>query len=173
MSWKKISQTFLIRTKSLFLSNVVYKFVYIPVCEHFSFPKIIHPPDRCGTSRSWLNSIIITQSTQKCEVLHADCRNVHQSCCQRIYCSFFCHLNAQIYCAVMRSWGPLPYHSSAAIPSCLSMRMQFLEAENVSVLAILTRHVTIEHVWDAVDWQCVPVTAPLQFLKSGPTFHRP
>ena len=47
--------------KSLFLSNVVYKFVYIPVSEHFSFVKIIHPPDRCGISRSWLNSMIITQ----------------------------------------------------------------------------------------------------------------
>ena len=27
-------------------------FVYIPVSEHFSFAKIIHPPDRCGISRS-------------------------------------------------------------------------------------------------------------------------
>uniref|UniRef100_A0A674AX61 Phosphoinositide phospholipase C n=1 Tax=Salmo trutta TaxID=8032 RepID=A0A674AX61_SALTR len=28
---------------------------------HFSFAKIIHPPDRCGISRSRLNSMIITQ----------------------------------------------------------------------------------------------------------------
>jgi hypothetical protein len=36
-------------------------FVYIPVSEHFSFAKIIHPPDRCGISRRSLNSMIITQ----------------------------------------------------------------------------------------------------------------
>ena len=34
---------------------------YIPVSEHFSFTKTIHPPDRCGISRSRLNSMIITQ----------------------------------------------------------------------------------------------------------------
>jgi hypothetical protein len=61
MSRNKRSQTFSIRTKSLFLSNFVHKFVYIPVSEHFSFAKIIHPLDSCGISRSWLNSMIITQ----------------------------------------------------------------------------------------------------------------
>ena len=43
------------------LSNFVHKCVYIPVCEHLSFAKIIHPPDRCGISKRWLNSMIITQ----------------------------------------------------------------------------------------------------------------
>ena len=47
--------------KTLFLLNVVHKFVYIPVSEDFSIAKIIHPPDSCGISRSWLNSKIITQ----------------------------------------------------------------------------------------------------------------
>ena len=61
MSWNKRSQKCSIRTKSLFLSNVVHKCVYIPGSEHFSFVKIIHPPDRCGISRSWLNIMIITQ----------------------------------------------------------------------------------------------------------------
>ena len=61
MSWNKRSQKCSIRTKSLFLSNALHPFVYIPVSEHFSFAKITHPPDRCGISRSWLNSIIITQ----------------------------------------------------------------------------------------------------------------
>ena len=28
------------------LSNFVHTFVYIPASEHFSFVKIIHPPDR-------------------------------------------------------------------------------------------------------------------------------
>ena len=39
------------------------KFVYIPLSNlfTFSFAKIIHPPDRCGISRSWLKSMIITQ----------------------------------------------------------------------------------------------------------------
>ncbi|KAK6302694.1 hypothetical protein J4Q44_G00270490 [Coregonus suidteri] len=46
------SQTFSIHTKSLFLSNVVHKSVNILVSEHFSFAKIIHPPDRCGILRS-------------------------------------------------------------------------------------------------------------------------
>ena len=32
-------------------------FVYMPVSEHFYFANIIHPPDRCGISRS----LIITQ----------------------------------------------------------------------------------------------------------------
>ena len=41
--------------------HIVHKCVYIPVNEHFSFAKIIHPPDRCGIPRSWLNSMIITQ----------------------------------------------------------------------------------------------------------------
>jgi hypothetical protein len=60
--------------KSLFRSNFVHKLVYIPASEHFSFAKIIHPPDRCGISRSWLNSMVITQvhlvlGTRKCAVL--------------------------------------------------------------------------------------------------------
>ena len=36
-------------------------FSQISVSEHFSFAKIIHLPDMCGISRSWLNSMIITQ----------------------------------------------------------------------------------------------------------------
>ena len=110
-SWNKIFQKCFICTKSVFLSNGVHKFVYILVSENFSFAKIIHPPDRCGISRSWLNSIIITQvhlvlgtkGHKMCSFVtqhnatdvstfegacnwHADCRNVHQSCCQIIYC---------------------------------------------------------------------------------------
>jgi hypothetical protein len=50
------------RNCPLFISDFVHKFVYIPVSERFSFAKIIHPPDRCGISRSWLNSVIITQA---------------------------------------------------------------------------------------------------------------
>jgi hypothetical protein len=47
------------RTRSLFLSNFVHKFVYIPVREHFSIAKIIYQRDRCGIARSWLNRMII------------------------------------------------------------------------------------------------------------------
>jgi hypothetical protein len=39
----------------------MHKFAYIPVSESFSIAKIIHPPDRWGISRSWLNRMIITQ----------------------------------------------------------------------------------------------------------------
>jgi hypothetical protein len=60
MSWKERSQKSSICTKSLFRSNNVHSFVYIPVSEHFSFAKIIHPLDRCGISRSWLNSMLIS-----------------------------------------------------------------------------------------------------------------
>ena len=68
----------MLHTKSLFLSNVMHKFVYILVCEHFSFAKIIYPPDRCGISRSWWNRMVVTQvhfvlgtmkATLKCAVL--------------------------------------------------------------------------------------------------------
>jgi hypothetical protein len=73
--------------------------------------QIIHPPDRCGISRSWLNSLSITQvhlvpgtikgHSKMCSFVtqhnatdvssfevacnwNADCRNVHQSRCQRM-----------------------------------------------------------------------------------------
>ena len=61
MSWNKRSLKFSIYPKSLFRSNSVHTFVYVPVDEHFSFAKIINPADRCGISRSWLNGTIITQ----------------------------------------------------------------------------------------------------------------
>ena len=109
-SWNKRSHKFSIRTKSLFLSNVVHKFVYIPVSEHFSFAKIRHPPDRCHISRSWLSVVIaqvhhvlgtIKGHSKMCSFVkqhnatavssfegacnwHADCRNVPQSCFQII-----------------------------------------------------------------------------------------
>jgi hypothetical protein len=109
MSWTKISQKC-----SILISNVVHKFVYMPVSEHFPIAKIIHPTDRCGISRIWLNSMIITQvhlllgtikCTLKCGVYshntmpqmsqvegacnwHADCRNIHQNCCQRMNVHF-------------------------------------------------------------------------------------
>ena len=37
------------------------KFVYFPVIEDLLFAKITHPTDRCGISRSSLNSMIVTQ----------------------------------------------------------------------------------------------------------------
>ena len=50
----------ILQTHKKHLSNVVHKFVYVSVSEHFSFTNIINPPDRCGISRSWLNSMIVT-----------------------------------------------------------------------------------------------------------------
>ena len=61
MSWNKRSQKCSFCTKSLIWETFVHKCVYIPVSKHFSFSKIIHPFYRCGISRSWLNSMIITQ----------------------------------------------------------------------------------------------------------------
>jgi hypothetical protein len=60
MSWNKRSHKCSIHTKSFSLSNCAH-ICYILVSEHFSFAKIIHPPDSCSISRSWLNSMIITQ----------------------------------------------------------------------------------------------------------------
>ncbi len=80
--------------------------------------EIIHPPHRCGISRYWLDSMIITQvclrlatikgHSKMCSFItqhnatdvasfegacncHADCRNVHQRCCPLIECSFLYH----------------------------------------------------------------------------------
>ena len=114
MSWYWRSHKFSICTKSLFCLHFVHKFVYIPVSEHFSFAKMIHPPDRCGISRSWLNSMITTQvhlvlgtiksHSKMCSFVtqhnatdvwsfegacngHADYRNAYQ----RIECPFLYH----------------------------------------------------------------------------------
>ena len=112
MSWNKISQRLSIHTKRL-CKQIVHNLRDIPVSEHFSFAKIIHPPDRFGISRTWLNSMIITQmhfvlvtkgNSKLCSFIttqchrclkfcreRSDCRNVHQSCSQRIWCSFLYH----------------------------------------------------------------------------------
>ena len=118
MSGNKRSQKCSICTKSLFISNFVHKCVYILVSRHFSIAKIIHSLDRCGISRSSLNRMIITQlhlvqgtikgNSKMCSFVtqhnatgvssfegvcnwHADCRKVHQSCFQRVECSFLYH----------------------------------------------------------------------------------
>ena len=39
----------------------VHNCLYILVSEHFSFAKRIHPPDRCGISRTRLNSIVMLE----------------------------------------------------------------------------------------------------------------
>uniref|UniRef100_A0A8C8IIM3 Calsyntenin-1 n=1 Tax=Oncorhynchus tshawytscha TaxID=74940 RepID=A0A8C8IIM3_ONCTS len=49
---KKEKSHVLYAQKSLFLSNFWHIFVYVPVNEHLSFAKIIHPPKRCGIPRS-------------------------------------------------------------------------------------------------------------------------
>jgi hypothetical protein len=111
MSWNKRSRNVPYSLKADFSQFLCTKFVYIRLSEHFSFAKIIHPSDKCGISRSWLNSMIIIQvhlvlgtitgHSKMCSFVtqnnatnvsrfegacywHADYRNVHQSCCQRI-----------------------------------------------------------------------------------------
>ncbi len=114
MSWTQRSQTFSMYTKCLFLSNIS-KSVLVSTSP---LPRIIHPPHRCGISRCWLDSIIIAQvcpglatikdHSKMCSFItqhnatdvasfegacnwHADYRNVHQSCCPWIECSFLYH----------------------------------------------------------------------------------
>ncbi len=60
MSCTQRSKTFSMYTKGLFLSNM-FTNLSKSVSEHFSFAEIIHPPHRCGISRYWLDSLIITQ----------------------------------------------------------------------------------------------------------------
>ncbi len=79
---------------------------------------MIHPPHRCGISRCWLDSMITAQVSLRLATIkgyskmcsfitqhkatdvasfegacnwHADCRNVHKSCCLWIECSFLYH----------------------------------------------------------------------------------
>ncbi len=84
---------------------------------------------------------------------------------------------------VMRSWGPLLCYSFTTITSCCSMKhaqphvssicTQFLEAENIPVLAwpaYSPDMSPIENVWDAMDRhirQCVPVPANIQQLRTA------
>ena len=78
-------------TKSLFLSNVVHKFVYIPSSEHFYIAKIIHPPDRCGISRSWLNSMIITRVSYFGEYSEMETyMGINGNICKLIWIPFKC-----------------------------------------------------------------------------------
>ena len=114
MSWnKKIPEMFHAHKKTYFSKMLCTHLFTSHVSVHLSFAKRIHKPDSCGISRSWFNSMIITQvhlvlGTKKgpfkmCSFVtqhnatdvssfqgecnwHADCRNVHQSCCQRIEC---------------------------------------------------------------------------------------
>jgi hypothetical protein len=96
-------------------------------------------PDRCGISRRWLNSILITQvhlvlgtikgQSTMCSFVtqhnatevssfegacnwHADCRNVHQSCCQRMLPHVWHCVGEQVcwckhceQCATWWRWG--------------------------------------------------------------------
>jgi hypothetical protein len=106
MSWNTKSQKCSICTKILFPSNFVHKLF----SEQFSFGKIIQQPDMCGISKNGLNNMIIAQvhlvlgtikgHFKMCIFVtqhnvtsfegmcnwHADCRNVHHSCCQRCEC---------------------------------------------------------------------------------------
>ncbi len=102
----------------LFLCTQKSKTASICVSEHVFFAEIIHPPHRCGISRCWLDTMIIAQvclrlatikgHSKMCSFIsqhnatdvssfegafnwHADCRNVHQSCCPWIECSFLYH----------------------------------------------------------------------------------
>jgi hypothetical protein len=124
MCWSNVSWAEIKEPRNVpyvFPSNVVHKLVYTTVSEHFPFAKIIHPPDRCGISRSLLNSMIITQvlgtikdhsiicnfftqynatdvsSLEGACNWHADCRDIHQSCCQRIECYFSTISRCQIH----------------------------------------------------------------------------
>ncbi len=61
MSWTQRSKTFSMYTKGLFLS------ILLKICLNLCwwlllFAETIHPPHMCGTSRCWLDSVIIAQA---------------------------------------------------------------------------------------------------------------
>jgi hypothetical protein len=60
MSRNSLSQKCSYAQKAYF-SKILLKNVITSVNEHFSLAKIIYPHSRCGKSRSWINSMIITQ----------------------------------------------------------------------------------------------------------------
>jgi hypothetical protein len=61
VSWAEIKHPRNCLYEQNIFSNVVHTFVDIPVSQHLYFVKIIHPPDSCGISRRWLNSMILIQ----------------------------------------------------------------------------------------------------------------
>jgi hypothetical protein len=71
--------------------RISFKFIctnlfYVPVSEHLSFAKIIHPADRCGITKIWLNSMIITQvhlvlGKIKCYLNVQFCHTTHSHYC--------------------------------------------------------------------------------------------
>jgi hypothetical protein len=115
VSWAEIKDHWNVPyAQKAYFSQILSTNVFISLLVSIStFAKIIHPPDICGQSRSWLNSMIITQvhllpgtikgHSKMCSFVtqhnvtdissfegtcnwHSDCRNVHQSCCQIIKC---------------------------------------------------------------------------------------
>ena len=70
VSWAEMKRSQKMTILKACVSNVVHKFVYIPVSEHFSFAKLIHPPDRCCISRSWLTGMQTSRLSAKCIVLN-------------------------------------------------------------------------------------------------------
>ena len=63
VSWAEIkdSRNFPYAQQACFSQNLCTIFFASLLVSILSFVKIIYPPDRCGISRSWLNSVIITQ----------------------------------------------------------------------------------------------------------------
>ena len=99
--WNERSQKCSICTKTLFCSNFVHRFVYFPVSERFSFAtwqvwhikKLIKQHDHYIGAlwtikvHSKLCSFVTQHNATNASSFegacnwHADCRNVHQSCC--------------------------------------------------------------------------------------------
>ena len=174
-------------------------------CEQFSLAKIIHPPDRCGISIRWYNSMItqvrlvlgtIKGHSKICSFVtkhhaknissfegecnwHANSRNVHQSCCQRIYFSTISRLqhrfrdvsSTSILPHLMIMLGPM---LKGSVYNSWKLKMsQFFHG-------LHTYRYVFEHVWDALDWRVRQrVPGPANVLKlaqplkrSGTTFHR-
>ena len=119
MSWTQRSKTFSIYTQKNHFSQILFTDLFKSVLVSTSpLPRQSIPPHRCGISRCSLDSMIIAQvclrlatikgNSEMCSFItqhnttdvvnfeetckwHADCRNVHQSGCSWIECSFLYH----------------------------------------------------------------------------------
>jgi hypothetical protein len=95
MSWNKRSQKCSIRTKSLFQCFCTNLFT--PVSKRFSFAKIINPPNRCGISSTWFNSMLITQ-------VHLVLRTIKSHSNVQ-----FCHTTQCHRCLKFKFWGSVQF----------------------------------------------------------------
>jgi hypothetical protein len=123
------------------------------VSEHFSFAKIIHPPDSCGKWRRWLNSMISFREFG-CWSNHTHNRKPHVWGCVGERFADVKAVNKVPHCGVgVMVWAGIIDNKH----NCILL------------IAIWVRQ-TLSTFWDALDrraQQCIPVPANIQHLHTA------